>query len=618
MPAQYGVTPPSNRSIPIEYPNNPDVTLDDYTVPFKERGLRGKAGSAPPLDLDKGSRGLARVPGRMMNLVMGHQGPTLSKNKSVSKKFYFQVVFCEITSMEDLLARLETLVPTDAAAELDKLRKRAAGQDEIQVGTSTLSLKDPLSGMRITKPIRSSQCSHLQCFDARWWLESNKNHPQWICPHCSKELSLDSIICDGYFFSILRKVPESVDEVTLEANGEWHTQDNQYYSSGWVPPASSAPTAMSTPGVSAKRERSPTPDASTGKRRAIQVLSDSEDEDGGGTRESSRPNGNGNYASVAPSGPSRASSSIGVTPAVIDLTLSSDEEDERPSRPASGTSGAHRQPPEPSPSQTVQSSIATLQAIARQQQQQQSHPNSLQRTTSRPETPSSPFSAQLLAGLDRAAAGSGRPSAGVPKVPASSVAASSAPRSTELPPALRATGQISPAPRPTIRLTTGSSLPSLPTARPPEPRPNVQTLPFPRPPIPSPTAQRPPAPTPSATPSAPTPSTPNGTAPPTPTATGWWTGRWNSPTTHEEVARSLERATSARVIRLGEGKGQASSIWVFVLAPSIQKSSFAFKTTTGEVVTITRTSAACHVCEQNGDRAPPHAEQHCHNVKWWR
>lgn len=414
MAGQPGIPPPSNRNVPIEYPNNPDVVVDDHLVPFKERGLRGKAGSAPPLDLDKGSRGLSRIPGRSTIVIMGHQGPTVTKNKNISKKFWFQVVFCEITTMEDLLAQLEQLAPTDAAAELEKIRKRAEDEDDIQVGPSPLSLKDPLSGMRITKPIRSSKCSHLQCFDARWWLESNRSHPQWHCPHCNKELKFGDIICDGYFLSILRTVPDSYDEVTLESNGEWHTTDNKFHSSGWVPPVTSVPvTAVSTPGLSAKRERSPTPDASAGgKRRAIEVLSDSSDED------EPRSNGtNGHHArsaqaSTAPPG-SRASSSLGVTPAVIDLTLSSDEEDDPP-RPRQQSSSR------PSSADTRHSETNAVNGLKRAMEQlarvQPHHPmlnavkpsSPLASSHPRPETPSrsAAFSAQLLAGLDQVASGS--------------------------------------------------------------------------------------------------------------------------------------------------------------------------------------------------------------------
>lgn len=74
-----------NTAIPIEYPSNPDAAVDDLAIPFKERGLRGKAGSAPPFDLDKGARGFPRAPGRMASVTFGHTGPTTGKKKDVTK-----------------------------------------------------------------------------------------------------------------------------------------------------------------------------------------------------------------------------------------------------------------------------------------------------------------------------------------------------------------------------------------------------------------------------------------------------------------------------------------------------------------------------------------------------
>lgn len=86
LAAPPGAPPVTNRSIPIEYPSSPDVLLDDQVVPFKERGLRGKAGSAPPLDIDKSPRGLVMMPGRMATVTMSHTGPTpVSKKKEFSK-----------------------------------------------------------------------------------------------------------------------------------------------------------------------------------------------------------------------------------------------------------------------------------------------------------------------------------------------------------------------------------------------------------------------------------------------------------------------------------------------------------------------------------------------------
>ncbi|WVO16818.1 hypothetical protein L204_104504 [Cryptococcus depauperatus] len=231
----YARQPPlPSRNIPIEFPNNPEVAVNGVILPFREKGLRGKAGSAPPLDVDKSKR-VTVEPGKVTGVTFGHRGPTTGKNKNQSKRFFYQVVFCETTLKEELLTRLVALEPTkpeDALAELK--RKEDDDDDGIVAGTVKMSLKDPLSYMRMTKPIRSSQCSHIQCFDAQWWIESNSVHPQWLCPHCSKPLLFDDLVCDGYVLSILEACPDSVDDVLLEPGGEWHTEDNKFGSKSWL------------------------------------------------------------------------------------------------------------------------------------------------------------------------------------------------------------------------------------------------------------------------------------------------------------------------------------------------------------------------------------------------
>ena len=70
-----------NIALPIEYPSNPDVTVDHQVIPFKQRGLRGKPGSAPPLDLGSGNQKLNVSGSRMTSVVFGHTGPTQKKKE---------------------------------------------------------------------------------------------------------------------------------------------------------------------------------------------------------------------------------------------------------------------------------------------------------------------------------------------------------------------------------------------------------------------------------------------------------------------------------------------------------------------------------------------------------
>ena len=219
------------------------------------------------------------------------------------------------------------------------VRKKQDDDDDIVFGQSRMSLKDPLSYMRLVRPVRSSKCSHLQCFEAKWWIVGNEKHPQWLCPLCNRALRFDELIVDGFSLDILDVVPEKYDEVVIEADNTWHTEDGAYGSSSWL--AQNAKSAQPSRAPTPKEEEedkkpdqfrlSTSPDPK-GKRKAIEILS-SDDED-------APPLAKSNPALQPPPQPRQLSASAptasrppSTQPApkpnntVIDLTLDSDDED---------------------------------------------------------------------------------------------------------------------------------------------------------------------------------------------------------------------------------------------------------------------------------------------------
>ena len=100
-----------------------------------------------------------------------------------------------------------------------------------------MSLKCPLSTLRIDIPCRSTICTHNQCFDALSFLQLQEQAPTWTCPVCNKIISFEALEVDQYVQrhvgisnqltlsryvnDILRSTPSSVDQVTIEPNGLW-------------------------------------------------------------------------------------------------------------------------------------------------------------------------------------------------------------------------------------------------------------------------------------------------------------------------------------------------------------------------------------------------------------
>jgi E3 SUMO-protein ligase PIAS1 len=86
-----------------------------------------------------------------------------------------------------------------------------------------MSLKDPISTLRIVTPCRSTVCTHNQCFDADSFLQLQEQAPTWTCPICSKTISYEALAVDQYVEEILNKA-RNTDQVTIQPSGEWSTE----------------------------------------------------------------------------------------------------------------------------------------------------------------------------------------------------------------------------------------------------------------------------------------------------------------------------------------------------------------------------------------------------------
>lgn len=112
---------------------------------------------------------------------------------------------------------------------------KKANDADIEVGSSVMSLKDPISTLRIKTPCRSTLCSHNSCFDAESFLQLQEQAPTWTCPICNKSISYEALAVDEYVEDILHKA-RSVDQVTIEPSGEWSLeQDTSPKRNGYGP-----------------------------------------------------------------------------------------------------------------------------------------------------------------------------------------------------------------------------------------------------------------------------------------------------------------------------------------------------------------------------------------------
>lgn len=99
--------------------------------------------------------------------------------------------------------------------------------EELQMETMRMSLQCPISYCRMKFPVRSKFCDHIQCFDAQWYLEAQRQVPLWECPVCQEKLKLSDIrICD-YTTEILNNCKNDNDEqVEIRKDGSYKYLEN--------------------------------------------------------------------------------------------------------------------------------------------------------------------------------------------------------------------------------------------------------------------------------------------------------------------------------------------------------------------------------------------------------
>eukprot|EP00297_Palpitomonas_bilix_P004616 CAMPEP_0113879122 /NCGR_PEP_ID=MMETSP0780_2-20120614/7061_1 /TAXON_ID=652834 /ORGANISM="Palpitomonas bilix" /LENGTH=698 /DNA_ID=CAMNT_0000865665 /DNA_START=268 /DNA_END=2365 /DNA_ORIENTATION=+ /assembly_acc=CAM_ASM_000599 len=146
---------------------------------------------------------------------------------------YFVVLKLSAKSEDALVAQVKAqAVKLDKAQALGRLRTFIEEQDaEVEVDKVTVDLQCPISRMRMETPARGLQCTHMQCFDARWFMtvfEGSRN--QRKCTVCQKPIpTLKDLVVDDLQVKILQTLKNDPGalSVHLAKNGTWSVADRE-------------------------------------------------------------------------------------------------------------------------------------------------------------------------------------------------------------------------------------------------------------------------------------------------------------------------------------------------------------------------------------------------------
>ncbi|PRP86037.1 E3 SUMO-protein ligase PIAS4 isoform 1 [Planoprotostelium fungivorum] len=139
----------------------------------------------------------------------------------------FGVRISQMNSFETLQLKVEKESVVDEAACLTRVRDSFSTDAEVAEISRCISVKDPLSQMRINIPTRGKKCKHIQCFDLNSFLQVNKKFPKFKCPVCSNVVPYSDLIVDGLMKKILVGIKENeeADEIEMMPDGSWRVVD---------------------------------------------------------------------------------------------------------------------------------------------------------------------------------------------------------------------------------------------------------------------------------------------------------------------------------------------------------------------------------------------------------
>ncbi|KAJ9612292.1 E3 SUMO-protein ligase pli1 [Cladophialophora chaetospira] len=327
--ASEAIGPYSRDGSDIAFPHNVELKCNGDEVKANLRGLKNRPGSTRPADITTMIRTRPAGYPNSVEMVYALTTKIIYAEQAGSKiqKFYLVVNLVSKKSIDAMVSQLRHGRMISKDQVIREMRRKADDPDEIMATSTVLSLKDPVGYTRITTPCRGLACSHVQCFDAGYYLQLQEQAPTWTCPICNKAAPWEQLALDQYVNDILNLTPKSVEAVTVEPYGTWRIQTQAENNGGR--------TSNPTPSDDGDDDDDDVVEISNGpglRAAKLETLL---------TPHSVRtPPLSSREESTAPS-VSRPSANPNKRPRdVIDLTLSDDDEDGRPAPKASRMSAS--------------------------------------------------------------------------------------------------------------------------------------------------------------------------------------------------------------------------------------------------------------------------------------
>lgn len=205
----------------LQFPIPMELHVNGTHVKENVRGIKGKPGTARPANLSK-----YILPRPQRNKI------ELAYAGSNENFLLYLYIVLPITS-DEIMKRIESQPHIHKDSTIADIKKEyyneaEGADDDIIVSTTTISLKCPLSYVRIRYPVKSMYCRHLQCFDGLSYLHLQEQVPTWTCPICSDKIDLSHLAVSDYYQEILNNTSKNIENVTINEDGSWHVVDGTH------------------------------------------------------------------------------------------------------------------------------------------------------------------------------------------------------------------------------------------------------------------------------------------------------------------------------------------------------------------------------------------------------
>ncbi|RPA83851.1 hypothetical protein BJ508DRAFT_324204 [Ascobolus immersus RN42] len=199
----------------VAFPQQCEIKVNNDVVQHNTRGLKNKPGTTKPADITKYTKLMS--PANSVTF-------TYALTAKVAQKYALSVKLAKICEVNDLVLRLrerpEVLSKEFVVSEM----KRKNEESEIEATSINMSLRCPISTLRIELPVRSIHCTHNACVDASSFLQMQEQAPQWTCPTCNKSAQFDELRVDKYMQDILDNTKDNVESVRVDPCGTWSVE----------------------------------------------------------------------------------------------------------------------------------------------------------------------------------------------------------------------------------------------------------------------------------------------------------------------------------------------------------------------------------------------------------